>query len=69
MSVQEDRGRWAVRWRDGSGQQRGKRFDNEAAAREFDSALVDVAQRERRSDSRQRSGGVYPYLTARGTRW
>jgi integrase len=69
VSVQEDRGRWVVRWRDGSGRQRGKRFDNEAAAREFDGALVDVAPRERRSDSGQRSGGVYPYPTARETRW
>jgi hypothetical protein len=69
MSVQEDRGRWVVRWRDGSGRQRGKRFESEAAAREFDGTLVDVAPRERRSDGGLRGSGVYAYPTARGTRW
>jgi hypothetical protein len=43
VSVQEDRGRWLVRWRDGSGRQRGKRFESERAAREFDGALADLA--------------------------
>jgi hypothetical protein len=61
MSVQEDRGRRVVRWRDGSGRQRGKRFASEDAAREFDQALGELAPRERRGDAGQRSGGVYPY--------
>jgi integrase len=69
VSVQEDRGRWLVRWRDGSGRQRGKRFESERAAREFDGALADLAPRERSADSSQRSGGVYSYPTSRGTRW
>lgn len=69
MSVQEDRGRWLVRWRDGSGRQRGKRFASEDAAREFDRALGELAPRERRGDGGQRSGGVYSYPTSRGTRW
>lgn len=70
MSVQEDRGRWVVRWRDGSGRQRGKRFASEDAAREFDRALGELAPRERRGDGgAQRSGGVYAYPTSGGTRW
>lgn len=36
-----------VRWRDGSGRQRGKRFASEDAAREFDQALGELAPRER----------------------
>jgi hypothetical protein len=39
MSVQADRERWVVRWRDGSGRQRGRRFESEAAARAFDAGL------------------------------
>jgi hypothetical protein len=31
MSVQADRGRWVVCWRDEFGQQREKRFDSEQA--------------------------------------
>ncbi|HEY7953376.1 MAG TPA: site-specific integrase [Solirubrobacteraceae bacterium] len=69
MSVQADRERWVVRWRDGSGRQRGRRFESEASARAFDAGLREVAPRERRADGGQRAGGVYPYPTKRGTRW
>ncbi len=69
MSVQADRGRWVVRWRDEHGQQRGKRFDSEDAAREFDKALGELAPQERRASRGRRSGGVYAYSTASGTRW
>ena len=69
MSVQADRGRWVVRWRDEHGQQRGKRFDSEEAAREFDEALGELAPQERRASRDRRSGGVYAYSTASGTRW
>jgi uncharacterized protein YjhX (UPF0386 family) len=69
MSVQADRERWVVRWRDGSGRQRGRRFESEASARTFDAGLREVAPRERRADGAQRAGGVYPYPTKRGTRW
>ncbi len=69
MSVQADRERWVVRWRDGSGRQRGRRFESEASARAFDAGLREVTPRERRADGAQRAGGVYPYPTKRGTRW
>jgi hypothetical protein len=69
MSVQADRERWVVRWRDGSGRQRGRRFESEASARAFDAGLREVAPRERRADGTQRAGGVYLYPTKRGTRW
>jgi integrase len=69
VSVQEDRGRWLVRWRDGSGRQRGKRFGSEEAARAFDAGLREVSPRERRADGAQRSGGIYSYPTSKGMRW
>ena len=69
MSVQADRGRWVVRWRDGSGRQRGRRFESEEAAQAFDAGLREVSPRERRTDGAQRAGGVYPYSTRQGTRW
>jgi integrase len=69
MSVQEDRGAWLVRWRDGSGKQRGKRFGSEDAAREFDLALRDISPAERGSDSGKEAGGVYSYATKNGVRW
>jgi hypothetical protein len=55
MSVQVDRGRWVVRWRDEFGQQRGKCFDSEQAAREFDGAMGELAPKERKA-SRSRRG-------------
>jgi hypothetical protein len=59
-----------VRWRDGSGHQRGRRFANEEAARAFDSALREIAPTERRSESPFRqAGGVYSYATKQGRRW
>jgi len=58
MSVQADRGRWVVRWRDEHGQQRGKRFDSEDAAREVDEALGELAPKERRASNGRRSGGL-----------
>jgi hypothetical protein len=69
MSVQADRGRWVVRWRDESGRQRGRSFESQDAAHEFDAALGELAPRERRTSRSQRSGGVYPYSTTNGTRW
>ena len=61
-----DRGAWLVRWRDGSGRQRGKRFSSEEAAQAFDSALSESRQAERQADATGRAGGVYPYATAAG---
>jgi hypothetical protein len=46
MSVQADRGRWVVRWRDESGRQRGRSFESQDAAHEF--------------DARDRSGSSHP---------
>jgi hypothetical protein len=70
MSVQIDGARWVVRWRDGSGRQRGRRFSNEEAARAFDSALREIAPAERRPESPSRqAGGVYSYATKQGRRW
>jgi integrase len=70
MSVQADRDGWVVRWRDGSGRQRGKRFSSREAAQAFDAGLREVAPRERRSAAALRAGGIYhPYPTKRGTRW
>ncbi|MHB1538409.1 MAG: tyrosine-type recombinase/integrase [Solirubrobacteraceae bacterium] len=69
MSVQVDGARWVVRWRDGSGRQRGRRFDSEAAARAFDAGVREVSQTDRRRDRGTRSGGVYPYATKAGVRW
>ncbi len=69
MSVQEDRGGWVVRWRDGSGHQRGKRFASGEAARAFDDALAEIAPVERRADGAKEAGGVYSYPTKEGLRW
>jgi integrase len=69
MSVHQDRGAWLVRWRDGSGRQRGKRFAGEEAARAFDAALAEVAPVERRADGAKEAGGVYSYSTKAGSRW
>lgn len=71
MSVRFDRGSWEVRWRDGSGRKRAKRFKDEQMARAFDEALREVGPAERRADTAVygSQGGVYPYRTAQGTRW
>jgi integrase len=69
MSVQHDRGAWLVRWRDGSGHQRGKRFASEDAARAFDEALGELAPAERRAEGAREAGGVYSYPTKAGVRW
>lgn len=70
MSVQADRGGWLVRWRDGSGRQRGKRFSTEEAAQAFDGAVREMTPDKRRAGgATSRSGGVYPYPTKLGTRW
>jgi len=52
-----DRGAWLVRWRDGSGRQRGKRFSSEEAAQAFDSALSEITPGERQADATGRAGG------------
>jgi len=71
MSVRFDRGGWEVRWLDGSGRKRAKRFKDEQAARAFNEALGAVSPAERRADTAVHGsqGGVYPYRTAQGTRW
>jgi integrase len=71
MSVRLDRGAWEVRWRDGSGRKRAKRFKDEQTARTFDAALNETVPAERRSDAAAygSKGGVYPYPTAQGARW
>lgn len=71
MSASFHRGGWEVRWRDASGRRRARRFATEAAARAFDEALAEVSPTARRSDTARhgRSGGVYSYRTADGTRW
>lgn len=71
MSVRFDRGGWEVRWLDGSGRKRAKRFKDEQAARAFDEALGEVSPADRRSDTATHGsqGSVYPYRTSQGTRW
>jgi integrase len=70
MSVRADRGGWEVRWRDGSGRNRARRFGSEEAAQAFDAALQDLEPRDRRSPAEYgRGGGVYSYETRRGSRW
>ena len=69
MSVQADRGRWVVRWRDGSGRQRGRRFAIEEAARAFDAGVREVEPSARAADGGARAGGVYSYRTKNGLRW
>jgi integrase len=72
MSVAFHRGAWEVRWRDASGRRRSKRFgDDEDTARTFDGAINDVANVDRRvaTSTPGAGGGVYPYSTAKGTRW
>lgn len=69
MSVSQHRGAWEVRWRDGSGTRRGKRFPSEEAARAYDEALREVSPAARRSDTRRGGSGVYSYATRDGTRW
>jgi hypothetical protein len=60
-----------VRWRDSDCRQRSRRFPFENAARAFDEAIAEVAPAARRADTARqgRSGGVYSYATASGTRW
>jgi integrase len=69
MSVQRDSGGWLVRWRDGSGRHRGKRFSDEEAARAFDAALGETTPAERRSVGTSEAGGIYSYPTKQGLRW
>ncbi len=71
VSMRQDRGAWEVRWRDGSGRRRARRFKDEQPARAFDEALGELAPVERRADTATygSQGGVYPYATAQGTRW
>lgn len=69
MSVRQDRGAWEVRWRDGSGTRRAKRFTSEEAARAYDEALREVSPAARRSDTARGGSGVYSYATRDGIRW
>ncbi len=61
MSLRQDRGAWEVRWRDGSGTRRAKRFSSEEAARAYDEALREVSPTDRRSDTARGGSGVYSY--------
>ncbi|HEY1517154.1 MAG TPA: tyrosine-type recombinase/integrase [Solirubrobacteraceae bacterium] len=69
MSVRQDRGAWEVRWRDGSGTRRARRFTSEEAARAYDEALREVSPAARRSDTARGGSGVYSYATRDGIRW
>ena len=70
MSYSNAKGGWEVRWRDSTGRQRSRRFKSEETAREFDEAIHDHELSERRKETPHgRSGGIYPYETASGTRW
>jgi integrase len=71
MSYSFAKGKWEVRWRDATGKQRSRRFDDEQLAVAFDDAVGGVDPDER-SDSKAdygSQGGVYPYETKEGTRW
>jgi integrase len=69
MSCSYAKGAWEVRWRDPSGRQRSRRFDDEAPAKAFDEAIHDQKVKERKRLDYGQGGGVYPYPTADGTRW
>ncbi|MGZ6626943.1 MAG: hypothetical protein ACXVE8_15250 [Solirubrobacteraceae bacterium] len=69
MRVRQDRGAWEVRWRDGSGTRRVKRFTSEEAARAYDEALREVSPAPRRSDTARGGSGVYSYATRDGRRF
>jgi hypothetical protein len=70
MSYSFSKGAWEVRWRDADGRNRLRRFgDDERAAQAFDEAIHDQKVEERKKASYGERGGVYPYQTAKGTRW
>jgi integrase len=69
VSVRQDRGSWEVRWRDGSGTRRARRFLSEEAARAYDEAIREASPAARRSDTGRAAPGVYRYSTRDGTRW
>jgi integrase len=70
-SVRGHRGGWEVRWRDGTGRSRAKRFSSDEAARGFDTALSEIAPAERQSNTTRHgsNGGAYSYATKEGARW
>jgi integrase len=69
MSYSHAKRGWEVRWRDATGRQRSRRFPSEDAAKQFDEAIHDHELEERKQSRYGRSGGIYPYETASGTRW
>ena len=71
MSYSFAKGKWEVRWRDATGKQRSRRFDEEASAEAFDEAINDVGKTDRKAAEKLPSAGagVYPYETKEGTRW
>jgi integrase len=69
MSYRLAKGRWEVRWRDGAGRHRSRRFRDEEAAKAFDESIHDQQRGERSKGKHGASGGVYPYETGSGTRW
>jgi len=68
VSYSRAKGAWEVRWRDGAGRQRSRRFRSEEAAVAFDASIHDEDRVERRRRI-GRASGVYSYGTASGTRW
>ncbi|HEY5344011.1 MAG TPA: site-specific integrase [Solirubrobacteraceae bacterium] len=71
MSYSFAKGAWEVRWRDSNDRQRSRRFKEEEPAQAFDEALNGVEPDERRENKAGygSQSNVYPYETARGTRW
>jgi integrase len=69
VSYRFAKGRWEVRWRDGDGKHRSKRFRSEEAAKEFDESVLGEDRGDRAPSRRVYAGGVYPYPTAMGERW
>lgn len=60
---------WEVRWRDGHGRHRSKRFREALAARKFDASIHDHNAGEPAKSRHGSAGGVCLYATRAGTRW
>jgi integrase len=69
MSYRFAKDRWEVRWRDATGRHRSRRFPTEESAKAFDESIQELDVGQRKQTQYGRSGGVYPYRTAVGTRW
>jgi integrase len=69
MSVSHAKDAWEVRWKDGTGRQRAKRFHEATVAIAFDESIRELAPGERARGRHGQAGGVYSYSTRVGTRW